>query len=214
MGHFLKRSALVLLCAFTFFMPSNVLADYITASVAGSTSPSINPSGDVVNGDFLIKWDGAHPTGDGIDEATYWTFDFTLDPNFSTFSTSVPLQSAQLTLTLTPKRWDVNTDTVRIGTGTPHLPNINTSIIQSLPVNTDSTVYVELLDFYTSDEILNALNGAYPPYASGNVPMAYFDDAIVSYAQLDLQSVPIPPAVCLLGSGLIGLVALRKRFKK
>jgi hypothetical protein len=80
-------------------------------------------------------------------------FDFTSDPRWGPFSTSKSLASARLTLTLTPKSSLVIQDIIRI----QGLADISTAQIQALPINTTGTVELELLDFYSSAEILNVL---------------------------------------------------------
>ena len=139
-------------------------------------------------------------------ERTTWIFDFTADPNVSLFPTSVPLSDALLTLTLTPKTALIVTDGVRI----EGLPTIITPIIQTLPVNITNTIQLELLDFYSSSEILDVFVADL--YAQ--IPMLYYDDAIVSFAQLDLTPVPLPSTLLLLGTSTIGMIGYRYRRRK
>jgi len=156
----------------------------ITATASGNPTPTPAPStATLTNGDFLI---GANPlaplTGDGIDEETTWTFDFTGDPSFPFFSSSLPLTSALLTLTLTPGDVLINTDVVLI----EGLAQITTSKIQTLPVGLTSTIYLQLLDFYSSADILRVFTGN-----ADKIPMRYGKNAIISSAQLELtQQVP------------------------
>ncbi len=151
----------------------------ITATASGSLTPPTAPSTDTVkNGDFLI---GANPpaplTGDGIDEETTWTFDFTGDPSFPFFSSSLPLTSALLTLTLTPRDVLITTNVVLI----EGLAQISTPVIQSLPVGRTSTIHLQLLDFYSSAAILRVITGN-----ASKIPMRYGNDAIISSAKLEL----------------------------
>jgi hypothetical protein len=182
-------------------------------------------------GDFLIHPNPAvgYPSGDGIDESVFWTFDFNYHAHFSHFSSLLPLDSALLTLTLTPQAGDIATDRVFIG-GAALLPGqeyfglepIYTDVIQNLPLDQTATIQIELLDYYNSEDILDAFSGAYSNkgylyYTGGfgTVPMYYQDDAFVTYAQLDLTNsapVPIPATILLISSGLIGLVAYRKKL--
>ena len=151
----------------------------ISATASGSLTPptAIFPA-TVTNGDFTITGNAiASVVGDGNDETTTWTFDF---PDFPLFSTTLPLSSAPLTLTLTPKNALISSDRVRID----GLTDIATIEIQGLPVGVTNTVRLELLNFYTSAEIIGALTGGTP----GQIPMVYSDDAIVSFAQLELTS--------------------------
>ena len=158
----------------------------ISATASGSISPqTANFPATVTNGDFLISPNpNCNPqtcplTGDGLDDITTWTFDFTKDPGFPSFSTSKPLVSTLLTLTLTPKHSLIATDTVRI----EQLVDIVTPVIQSLPVDQTSTIQLELLDFYSSSDILGVLSAN-----AGLMPMSYQDDAIIASARLDLSN--------------------------
>ncbi|NIV14178.1 MAG: hypothetical protein GWN62_23765 [Aliifodinibius sp.] len=157
----------------------------IIATASGSLTPktALFPE-TVTNGDFLIAGKGPDRPpliGDGNNEITTWTFDFTRDPAFSFFSTELPLVSALLTLTLTPKNRLITTDRVRI----EPLDGIITPAIQSLPIDETNTIHLELLSFpafgYTSDTILDVLASD-----AGKIPMHYSDDAILSSAQLKL----------------------------
>jgi len=158
----------------------------ITATTNGSlTPPTATFPSSVTNGDFVIAGNAiATFVGDGVDETTSWKFNFAGDPNFPSFSTALPLISALLTLTLTPKNPLITTDFVRI----EGLPNIITPAIQGLPVGVTSTINLQLLGLsgYTSNDIL----GVFAANA-GQVPMIYGDDSIVSSAKLELtQQLP------------------------
>ena len=184
----------------------------ISASASGSATPEIVWNDNIQNGDFFIRNNEDIPTiGDGRDEWTDWTFDFTSDPSFDSFNTDIPLTSAFLTLTLTPHSRLITTDSVRIN----GLSSI-TTVIQQLPANGTATVEIELLDYYTSDEIL----GKFTDEDNGYIPMFYQDDAILTYAQLDLSNAadaatPEPSTLILLGLGL-GMLGYKQRklFRK
>ncbi len=155
----------------------------ITATASGNPIPRIAPFPEQLrNGDFLISPHGGctagscPDTGDGIDEDTSWTFDFNGDPSFPFFSPLAPLSSALLTLTLAPKDGLIKTDFVRIET----LSRIEDPAIRTLSVGVTRTIDLELLRFYSSEDILGILSG------SGTIPMFYADDAIVFFAQLKL----------------------------
>ena len=165
-------------------------------ALASTSTPALaRYPNDVRNGDFIISPNpalSASPgalTGDGVDEVTTWTFNFSHRPKSAIgFPNSSPLQSALLTLTLTPRHALISTDVVRIRGLSP----IDTPIIQGLTVNVTSTVEIELLDFYASADILAVL---VPPFVfvpevvnHFHIPMLYQDDAIVTYAQLELTS--------------------------
>ena len=182
----------------------------ISATASGSLTPTPAAGESVVNGDFTINYnrfkdlsDPANPidknsftTGDGIDEETNWTFYFNEDPNFSLFSSSQPLTSALLTLTLTPKDPSdgITTDALWIetleviGGAAPNAPEF-----QSLPSNVTATIQIELLDrlpSYSSANILMILFSS----VGGRISMRYQDDAIISFAQLELtqESLSLP----------------------
>jgi len=198
------RSALLALLVLTVAVPGVALGLTITDTATGSLTPSVAPfDQNVLNGDFLILSNlgcvpqVACPTGDGSDETTVWTFDFTADPDFPSFPPGGPLVSAALTLTLTPKNGLITTDLVRI----EGLANIITPVIQGLPVDVTSTISLELLDFYSSGDILGILGAN-----AGQLPMVYGDDSIVSFARMDL-SVPEPSILFVLASGLAGAAA-------
>ena len=141
-------------------------ADMISAVDMGNVTPptALSPAS-VINGDFTITEDDDEPTGsivgDGKNESTFWLFDFTKDPGYATFDTSTPLASALLTLTLTPEDALVSTDSVHLG----GLPGIATPAIQDLPVGVTSTITIQLLDYYSSAQILGRLvdNAGTPP---------------------------------------------------
>ncbi len=162
------------LLVLTGIMSGNALAVTITAKVSGSLTPptTVGDIGTtVINGDFEITRTGANKTvGNGRDEETAWVFDFTSLPTPET------LDWALLTLTLTPKS-GIHTDFVKI----EGLPPINTSVIRTLRVGDTLTVQLELLHFYSSSDILEALTEA-----NGRLPMLFRDDAIVSSASLTL----------------------------
>ena len=163
------------------YAPSNTSAEAI-----GSPTPDqlqdVSLEDIITNGDFVIRRaEGENTTlGDGIDEQTTWTFDFSEDPDFAVFPTADSLASARLTLTLTPTSPLITFGTVKI----EGLSGVSPAQFRNLPINTTSTIQLELLDFYTSERILEILNQE----SQGQIPMFYSGGATVSLARLDLTA--------------------------
>ena len=205
----------------------------ITSQVTGSPIPPQIPNSDLgdtlTNGDFKIWRRGANTTlGNGVDEGVIWDFDF------SEMTIPSSLKSAVLTLEFTPRSGGVATDCIAIGSVTSLIPEVFVglppigSCIESsaedffnfgqfsvLPLGQVHEVKLDFLDFsYTSEQILGILN-----QNGQKIPMFYADDAIVSFAQLDLisdsESIPEHRSVIsLLGLSLISLGStLRKKLK-
>jgi len=124
----------------------------------------------------------APPTisAEAVGSPTPWTFDFSEDPDFAVFSNADSLASARLTLSLTPTSPLTTFGTVKI----EGLSGISPAQFQNLPINTTSTIQLELLDFYTSERILEILNQK----SQGQIPMFYSGGATVSLARLDLTA--------------------------
>ena len=189
----------------------------VTDTVTGSLTPEAKSiawtaeenwvkSGGFTYTDINRGTAGTYATlGNGVDDKVTWSFDFTKDSAWATFPQTGILDLARLTLTLTPKNLLINTDTVQI----VGLPGIGTSVIRDLPVNQTKTVSLNLLDSYTSSQILGKLNAN-----SGSLPMAYSDDAIVSLAELELTARPVPEpgSLALLAVGSVGM-ATWSRFR-
>jgi len=152
----------------------------ISDTATGSSSPPITTSSPLGNGDFLITTvepDTFPEVGDGINDHTSWRFIFTSDPDYTRFTTSRQLSSALLTLTLTVNDIRIDTDSVNI----MGLSAISIGAYE-LALGATTTLQIELLDFYKSSDILDIFNSN-----GGRIPMFYQDDAIVSFAQLDLK---------------------------
>jgi hypothetical protein len=64
------------------------------------------------------------------------------------------------------------------------LSGIKPAQFQNLPINTASTIQLELLDFYASERILEILNQG----DQAQIPMFYSGNTIVSSARLDLTA--------------------------
>jgi hypothetical protein len=163
-----------------------------TAS-GGSPTTCWNPC-TTTSGDFTYSapWPNSM-IGNGLDESVEWVFDFSADPKYGAFSG--PLSAARLVLTVTPTHNLVSNDVVRI----LGLADINSPQMQGLPIGVASTVTVNLLNFYTSAEILNELTTQ-----SGRIRMHYEDDSLITLASLELQSdVPEPAAIWLFSAAAL-----------
>ncbi|MGK7929751.1 MAG: hypothetical protein AB4290_31665 [Spirulina sp.] len=183
----------------------------------GSANPEIKPfPNSVQNGDFLIRHNKSNdPTfrpgiysrdiGNGANEATLWTFDFTDDPELADLSPSQTITSATLTLDLLPKSRGINTDAIKIS----GLEYYRAEEIQTLEPNQQARIRFDLLDFYTSEEIMGVLAGqTSSPDAIASVgmlPMHYSEDALLTYASLLLvtednpNNTAIPEPTMVLG---------------
>lgn len=176
----------------------------LTQTVSGSVKPAIaNYPGTVTNGGFVIQ--SGSPlvpvVGDGNDEYTQWTFNFSKDPCCRGLIYANGLCSAHLKMTISPKNGLYYNDSVYValpGTHTAYYPkSVSISTFAGYSgsaVGSTITIDKELIGPYTSAEIVNALS------AGGcNLSFAYQDDAIVSYAELTL--VPNPTCVSALTIG-------------
>lgn len=196
-------------------IPAEARAATISATASGSLLPEFGTFPDpLVNGDFTITPLQNAPNGrvgNGSDEITTWDFDFSNDPDFSTLSSGDELTSALLTLTLR-SGWDIASDSFKI-VGLPDIGNIEA--FQNLGRRTVGTFTFDLLDYYSSNDIFGIFSGG----TAGVIPFEYQDDAILSFAQLDLGvardtgvSVPEPAAtLSLLAVGIAGLFSKRQR---
>ena len=193
----------------------------ITASAfAAQAIPSapVDASLNLVNGDFTILANpGAgpgHVTGDGVDETTRWTFDFSSHPEYAAALADGHIVEARLTFRLSTQffvagagPWtDIafatdGTSSVFPGwnipsflTGTPgtwEMGTITTDLIGNVGVNG-----TELFNFMAS--------------RGGQLPFQYADDAVVGFAQLTLVTAPVPePAAWMMLS--LGLLPLAWR---
>ncbi len=188
----------------------------ITASASAQYSPQqlidlgIPATQDLQNGDFFISKNLGSPgiTGDGWDETTTWSLDFTSDPSYAAFQAAVvggaQITSASYTLALTT--WyqpGPITDVTRIENLFPQfvMPEFLTG---STAPFTDSIV-LNLLDNYSSSAMLGEL-----AVQSGKFQMIYADDAVVDRAMIRLTVVPEPTSLLLALPALL-LVRSRRR---
>ncbi|NEO00748.1 MAG: PEP-CTERM sorting domain-containing protein [Moorea sp. SIO3I7] len=191
-------------------IPEKALASRLdfTAEAIGSSTPSIilNPSiGQTLqNGDFTIERNGDNILGNGIDEQTSWSFDF------SDLATSINnLSQANLILDLTPNNVLITDDTF----GIIGLDPIIIAPPRNLPIGTKQSLSLKLLEFYKSEEIEKVFNAN-----SGKISVSYRDDAIVSRAELSLSTserVPEPTSILgILALGALGISSLLKHKLK
>ncbi len=176
-------------------------------SAGGDSDPGPGPGG-MINGDFQILSLGnpSDPAGDGLDEQTTWVLDFTDNPNFSRITAGLPLTSAVLTLRLTAADAGIADDLIQID----GLGPIAVAAIQGLTPGATATIQLELLDYYSSERILAVLDAG----VFGEIPLTYTDDAIISFARLDMIPVPEPTTATLLAAGLLLIAPLRGQIPK
>lgn len=176
----------------------------VAAAAGGSIKPPQEEGDTITNGDFEIERTGNESTlGNGRGEDTRWSLDFTKSPHWQSFNAGVDrrgLRSALLTLTLIPKNGFISTDTLKVG----ELPAIGANKaeggessfvflpFQKLPLDIPSIIEIELLSFYTPEEVLSVIRGD----PEGQVPMRFSDDAIVVFAHLKLIPRCTPGEVC------------------
>jgi PEP-CTERM motif len=194
---------------------ATALADFAVPPI------TVDATLDLPNGDFLIKANPAagpgHVTGDGVDETTWWSFDFTADPNYAAFMASGPITSARLSFRLSTQffidgvgPWtDIAAPSDGIsspfgGWVLPAFMSGTFGVWQSGSISTDLVQDVGM-DGAQLKQFLADFNGA--------MPMLYADDAVVGFAQLQLSTAPVPePGTwALMAAGLLGLAQLQRR---
>ena len=173
---------LALLMGFHHVEAASISARAGAAFFAPPTAPI---SESVANGDFFITGGtrgGA--IGNGGDESTLWAMNFRKDRKvYNAFRKHHPttLNSATLKLRLTPKTSGIHTDAVKIfGLDWIDL-DLNSN---SNPMGVTTAIKIDLLNYYTDVEILDALTRN---RTTGVLFMIYQDDAIVSYAEIVLK---------------------------
>ena len=209
--NYLSLPLAAILTTLSLLAPKEALAISIKATATGSPNPTPIVGGNLQNGDFLIlqnQFVPSLPTGDGVDETTNWLFDFSSDSNLALFPVSSMLDSAILTLTISPPGYDAfHTDVTGVLGGKfvfiPNIPDIPT-------LGSTGTVSIDLLDFgFTSEDIMNSFDSV-----TNTIPWFYEDDAVISSAELELtveaKSVPEPTSiVAFLVAGAIAAGTLR-----
>jgi hypothetical protein len=159
---------------------NNLLAEPTIVAIAqgNSTPPTARYPNTVTNGDFLLGGNSiATLVGDGLDEFTTWTFDLTRDADFTDLTDTTLLASAELTLTL-KTIFGIETDGITIqGLGSIVKP------IRELTAGETHTITIDLLDYFSPDTVLRAIQNN-----AGKLTTTYQDDAIVSFAKLELST--------------------------
>lgn len=190
-----------------------VLVIYGTASavtisddVSGSRTPNqapAGPSASVINGDFVITQPAPSPgspnIGDGLNDTTSWEFDFGTDTDLVNGEV---LSSALLTLSL-QTTFGIDTDSFKLA----ELAAIGPIEIRTLAVGFDGQITIDLLDYYSSADILGQLVGG----TYGKLEAIYEDDSIVSFARLELTTVPEPTVLALFATGIAGFNYRRRK---
>ena len=144
--------------------------------------PHIDPGSILYNGGFDIIGFSS-PVGDGTNEFTKWDFDLSMDPEYQNFDPSIRLENAILIVTLTRGIGHFFTDSVRIqGLAQIHITEEKFGWV---PINQRSVLQFNLLEHYTSAEILNSIN------TENIIIMEYQDDALLNKAELILSQ-PVP----------------------
>lgn len=197
---------------------ATITAHASAASVYPATVPGAQS---LQNGDFFIAPNPSPyaTTGDGVDEFTYWSFNFTTDPGYSNFIAGGTVSSAVLTLTLT-SAFFINgaapiTDRVIISSDTQFLNgsqwNVPSFMNGTFGVPQTGTVSVDLVanGNYTGDSVFAWLTSN-----NGMFPINYGDDALVTAATLQLNQAAVPEpetyALFLAGLGVLGASLRRK----
>ncbi|MEO0967449.1 MAG: PEP-CTERM sorting domain-containing protein [Cyanobacteria bacterium J06639_18] len=193
------------------FMSQTASAASITAVASGSESPDRVRGTSLQNGDFTLTANNGTSTtnlGDGVDETTRWNFDFSGNTNLNSFLSDGNLKSALLSLTLSPRSGLITTDS----TGIPGVGSVRIPSIPGIPSRGDiGTVTFDLLDYgFDASGILNALTSG----TANSIAWVYQDDAIISNAQLTLESESVPEPTSMLGLFILGAVGIGSLKRK
>jgi hypothetical protein len=213
-------AAVLLLAA----LPTHASTLSISATArANFAQPTPAPGNEnFVNGDYTIfanpDWpNNFYLTGDGIDETTRWSFDFTNDPGYAAFLANGTVTEATYSITLTSKYFFD-------GIGPPgaitypnngtaglfplwNLSNSMTGVGGQWSRATFSTQLVGTLGM-SGGELFGWL-----ATHGGGFPMVFADDAVVVESTLTLLATPVAEPATLL-SLLAGLAVVARQVRK
>jgi hypothetical protein len=220
---------LSLLCFSIIFNSTDVLAStfnpiedsyvYSGASSTNYGSEEQIATGDSISGNFNHVWDSylkfdlqSIPHSESISQANLNLYLF-LGVGESGVNVYYLSDDSWAESTIT---WDTNPPTP----GGSDIPIGNTTAYYSASVgSTWVSIELDLQGIWetdTNDYLTLYLEEI--PYPNGSThnfrSMDYTDSDYHPYLQIETTAIPIPGAVWLLGTGFIGLVGLRKRFKK
>ena len=208
--------------AMPWLASANTLQISATARAAAAQPITVPGSQNLVNGDYTIfsnpDWpNNFYLTGDGIDETTRWSFDFTNDPGYAAFLANGNVTEATYTITLNTKYFfdgvgppGAITYPSEGGNGLFPLWNLSGQMTGVAGQWSRATFTTQLV----SQQGMNGteLFGWLASHG-GLFPMVFADDAVVVESRLTLMAMPVPEpgSVALLLAGLAGVAGVVRR---
>lgn len=205
-------------------LPSHAVNIVAEATAASGQPTTVAATVDLQNGDFLILANPAagpgHVTGDGVDETTRWSFDFTQHPEYAAFIAQGGVAEARLRLQLNTQFFVNGVGPI---TDTSFPADAQGQAVFPTPGWVLPSFMTGTHGEFTRGEITVSLvaqagvsgAGMYQWLVGhgGLFPMIYADDAIVTGARLELISAPVPePGTwALMAVGVALLLAARRR---